>query len=86
MPEWIAHVHDTFGDPGDRAMLWHVLNNRWPELGRAQLWAVVEAWCAQPGRSRDGVYRDALAYRYAVAQLGGPAELDRLRGRLLEGH
>jgi hypothetical protein len=86
IPEWIAHVNDSFGDPNERAPLWDVLNDRWPELDRAQLWAAVESWCETPDRSRDGVYRDALAYRYAVAQLGGPAELLRLRGCLLEGH
>jgi hypothetical protein len=83
VPEWIAHVHGTFGDPDERAPLWETLNDRWLELDRAQLWEAVETWCDPPGRSRDGVYRDALAYRYAVAQLGGPAELLRLRDLLL---
>ncbi len=79
LPEWLAQVHLMPLDAYDRGSLWAIMNDRWPELTREQLWEVLDRWTSElPFRGRFGVCADILNYKYAVRALAGPQECKRI--------
>lgn len=79
LPEWLAQVHRMVYDPYDRGPLWAIMNDRWPELTREQLWEVLNRWTSEHAdRSRFDVCADILHYNYAIRALAGPQECERI--------
>ncbi|MCA1704257.1 MAG: hypothetical protein LC808_13740, partial [Actinobacteria bacterium] len=78
LPEWLTQVH-MLGSPYDRGPLWSIMNDRWPELTREQLWEVLDRWTSDLSHgSRFGFCADILNYKYAVRALSGPQECERI--------
>lgn len=79
LPEWLAQVHLILSNAYDRGPLWSIMNDRWPELTREQLWEVLDRWTSElPLGDRFGVYADILNYSHAIRALSGPQECERI--------
>ncbi|MFD4628511.1 AAA family ATPase [Streptomyces sp. NPDC058284] len=86
IPRWTAAVHDTIREPKRRGPLWSVIQDRWSELGRDGLWRLFDQWTSELRLdSTLGVYADTLAYRYAMARLGGDDEPRRMLDLIDQG-